>query len=412
MDQDNSKRLTRSLAISSGKGGVGKSNIAVNTALALAKQGERVCLFDADTGLANVNILLDLHPQYTIADVINETKELPDIIVRGPYDLAIVPGATGIAEATNLTAKQQRRLIAALKALEQHFDYLFIDTAAGIGQDVLHFISAAQQALIVVTPEPTSLTDAFSLIKTLKKNHHQHTINIVVNRCRDASQGQAVFKRLAGACQKYLQTDLRFLCYLLEDASISAGVSQQQPVMLLPEDIAANRSFKLLAKSIQRSWAIDKSNTQFSEYWQALTHDAETEYDQQAIANSSKSVEQLMGDIQLWLAKGHWNQQQVSELLAALHTLYQKQLAENPNANSNPVSDATDSGQSNVAATTDSAVTHLVSNLKKRSSTFYDARFGKQDALIHKLQRRDASQNLDHFLKELLNHRHSSTEVS
>lgn len=404
MEQDKSKRLTRSLAISSGKGGVGKSNIAVNTALALAKQGERVCLFDADTGLANVNILLDLHPEFTIADVINETKELPDIIVRGPYDLAIVPGATGIAEATELTPKQQRRLITALKALEQHFDYLFIDTAAGIGQDVLHFIGAAQQTLIVVTPEPTSLTDAFSLIKTLKKQNHQHTINIVVNRCRDASQGQAVFKRLAGASAKYLHTDLRFLCYLLEDASISAGVSQQQPVMLLPEDIAANRSFKLLAKSIQRSWAIDKSSSQVSEYFQALTNEQESEYDQQAISNSSKTVEQLMADIQLWLDNGQWTQQQVSELLAALNSQYQRQLP--------PVSMVTPAPQITTADNTDTAVSHLVSNLKKRSTTFYDARFGKQEALIHKLQRRDASQNLDSFLKELLNHRHSSAEVS
>jgi MinD-like ATPase involved in chromosome partitioning or flagellar assembly len=161
------KQLPRVIAISSGKGGVGKSSIAVNLGISLAKTGARVCIFDADTGLANVNILLGLTPQYSLEHVLFGAKAIEEVMMEGPHGLKIVPGANGISECVNLHPRQQLRLTGELARIEEDFDYILVDTAAGISDTTLDFISASQHALVVLTPEPTSLTDALSLIKLL-----------------------------------------------------------------------------------------------------------------------------------------------------------------------------------------------------------------------------------------------------
>jgi len=143
------------IAISSGKGGVGKTNIATNLGITLASHGKRVCIFDADTNLANINILLNINPPYTLQQVLSGEKEIEDILVDGPAGLQIVPAASGIAEFIQLGRVQQERLLAALKQLESRFDYLLIDTAAGISDSVLNFLQAAPYTVLMITPEPT-----------------------------------------------------------------------------------------------------------------------------------------------------------------------------------------------------------------------------------------------------------------
>ncbi len=166
---DTEREPSRVIAVSSGKGGVGKTSISVNLAIALASRGKRVCVFDADTSLANVNILLNIAPRHTLEQVLDGSRRIEEILVQGPGGITIVPAASGIAQFASLDFKQQTLLLQALHVLEQQFDYQIIDTAAGISENVTTFLEAADHCVLVVTPEPTSLTDAFALVKVLQR---------------------------------------------------------------------------------------------------------------------------------------------------------------------------------------------------------------------------------------------------
>ncbi len=272
------QRKARSMAITSGKGGVGKSSITVNLAISLAKQGRKVCIFDADTGLANINIMLNISPDYTIEHVIRGEKQISDILLPAAHDIRVIPGASGISECANLSTEQQVKLFDALSKLESHFDYILIDTAAGIAQSVLHFIRASHLAVVVVTPEPTSLTDAFSLIKVLKRQGHTQPIQVIINRCRDADQARKVFQRLTRASRKYLELDLKYLSFLPEDDSMKAAVSLQHPVALYPNSDPTSRCFSRLAESVERQWPGQENKLSFSEYWEQLGSEKPTRH--------------------------------------------------------------------------------------------------------------------------------------
>ncbi|MBQ0724198.1 MAG: AAA family ATPase, partial [Cycloclasticus sp.] len=191
----NKSPKARVITITSGKGGVGKSSTSTNLALALTALNKKVCVFDADASLANINILLGLQPKYTLQHLLNGEKTLKDIIIDGPRGLKIVPGATGVAEYTHLTAEQKDVLLLALDQLQQEFDYLIIDTAAGISDDVLDFVKAAQFSIVIITPEPTSLTDSFSLLKVLKRADYSRTSYILVNMAMNYDNSQLIYKR-------------------------------------------------------------------------------------------------------------------------------------------------------------------------------------------------------------------------
>jgi len=307
----------RTLAVTSGKGGVGKSSITVNLGLSLAKQGLRVCLFDADTGLANANILLDLHPQYTIEHVLNGEKALSDIMLTAAYGMKVIPAATGIVECAELAPDQQQQLLNQLRALDTEFDYLLIDTAAGIGSNVLHFVASAQQTLVVITPEPTSLTDAFSLIRVLKRLNYHQPLQVVVNMCHDAQQARDVFNRLRGVVKKYVALDLKYLGFLHFDESMRRAVQLQLPVALYPGNDPSSRSFTRLAEHLETLWQNSGTGGEFASYWQQLSRTppqnglnllGPTEFVQR--------VHQLVNE-------GVWNTRDVSQVIAQLQSLPQ-----------------------------------------------------------------------------------------
>lgn len=258
----------RVIAISSGKGGVGKSSIAVNLGISLAKTGARVCIFDADTGLANVNILLGLTPQYSLEHVLFGAKAIEDVMLEGPHGVKIVPGANGISECVSLHPRQQMRLTSELARIENAFDYILVDTAAGISDTTLDFISASQHALVVITPEPTSLTDAFSLIKLLKRRRSQIAYHVVVNMCSNTGQAKEVFHRFSAAVEKYIGIEPVYLGYILRDESLRAAVTLQNPVALFPESDPSCSSFIRLADSLDRATAEPIESPAFSAYWQ------------------------------------------------------------------------------------------------------------------------------------------------
>lgn len=259
--------MPRVIAISSGKGGVGKSSIAVNLGISLAKTGAKVCLLDADTGLANVNILLGVTPQFNLEHVLYGAKAIEDVMIDGPHGLKVIPGANGISECVSLHPRQQLRLTRELARVESDFDFLLIDTSAGVAESTLDFVSAAHHTLVVITPEPTSLTDAFSLIKLLKRRSSNIHYHVVVNMCGSANQANEVFHRFSAAVEKYIGIHSQYLGFILRDESMRAAVVLQNPVAMFPDDDPSCRSFIKLADKLDSATADMPGSSSFSAYW-------------------------------------------------------------------------------------------------------------------------------------------------
>lgn len=237
--------MTKLLTIASGKGGAGKTSISLNLALALADANYRVCLFDADLGLANVNILTGLYPQHGLAQVMEGSHTLSDIMIRNFNGIDIIPGSSGVEKLANLTSQEAGRLIRAFLALPD-YDYFLIDTSAGISSQVLSFCRAAQEMILVVTPEPTSLTDAYSLLKVLSKKGTMPNIRVVVNRVRTAQEAKASYAKLKKTVFNFLSTRISPLGIVARDPSVSSAVVAQIPFIIKYPDTQAARCIRAL----------------------------------------------------------------------------------------------------------------------------------------------------------------------
>lgn len=266
-----SSRTPRVIAVTGGKGGVGKTSIAINLAIALSRTGSKVCLFDGDTSLANTNIMLGIYPAFTLEHLFTGERSIQEIVINGPEGIQIVPGASGVAQCVELDVGQQQRLVTSIRSIEKHYDYMLIDTAAGIGPTVLHFIAASQLALIVITPEPTSLTDAFSLLKVLKRRGYRRRVQVVVNMAANPSQSKKTYSRFSQAVFKYLNLHTEYLGSVWMDESMRNAVATQKPVALFPKTDPSARCFYRIAENIDG--VFERPNTPrlaFSEYWQKV----------------------------------------------------------------------------------------------------------------------------------------------
>jgi len=256
------------IAITSGKGGVGKTNITTNLGIALAKNGHKVCIFDADTSLANINILLGLTPEFTLEQFLKGEKEIEDILLTGPEGVKIIPSASGIAELSDLQDDQQSRIVDALRVLEQQFDYILIDTAAGISENVICFLQSAQYAVVVISPEPTSLTDAFSLIKVLQRRNYDKPIYTLVNMAKNYKHSMDVFKRFSHAVNKYVHLKIRYLGYIPMDKAMRSAVAMQSPVIISEPRSPAARCITLLTQILLKHFKTDgDSDNRISTFW-------------------------------------------------------------------------------------------------------------------------------------------------
>jgi flagellar biosynthesis protein FlhG len=243
------------IAVSGGKGGVGKTSVAVNLATALGHAGREVLLLDGDLGLANVDVLLGLAPRYTLAHVLSGERSLSEVIVRAPSGVQVAPAASGVARLANLSPLEHAGLLQAFSTLGQHLDTLVVDTAAGIADGVLRFAQAAQHLLVVVRDEPTSLTDAYALIKVLSRDHGVRRFRVLANMTRNMNQGASVFARLERVASRYLDVVLDYAGEVPDDPCMGRAVRLQRPVLeAFPESPAA-RAFRNLAR-LSESWAV------------------------------------------------------------------------------------------------------------------------------------------------------------
>lgn len=220
------------IAVASGKGGVGKTTVSVNVAVALAKKGRRVALLDADMGLANVDILLGIYPKFNLAHVLSGEKSLNEIMMEGPSGLKVIPGASGIQKMSELTTMEQAALIRAFSEIDQEMDVLIVDTAAGISASVINFVRACQEVMVVICDEPTSLTDAYAFIKLLNRDYAVSDFNVIANMIRTGEQGKKLFQKLCKVTDAYLDVNLQFIGTLPYDLNLRKSVQQQSPVVL------------------------------------------------------------------------------------------------------------------------------------------------------------------------------------
>lgn len=234
--QPQKPHLARVITVTSGKGGVGKSSISVNLALQLSRLGKKVIILDADFGLANVEVMLGIRPKYTLADLMFRGKELNEIITTGPANIGFISGGSGIQELSNLSREQIVYLTGSLYLLDELADYVIIDTGAGISDAVLEFVMSCSEVLLVTTPEPTSITDAYALLKTLNKKSGYDTthttIKMIANRVASYEEGRELYNKLSVVVNKFLQLKVEFLGSIPMDNTVPKALMQQKPFSL------------------------------------------------------------------------------------------------------------------------------------------------------------------------------------
>ena len=240
----------RAIAVVSGKGGVGKTNVVANLAAALGRRGQRVVVIDADLGLANVDTLLGLEPRGTIRQVLNGACAIQEVFVDGPVGVRVVPASRGFEDMTQLTDAQRLRLLEQVDSLEGALDVLLLDTGTGISPNVLFFAMAAQEIMIVLTPEPTALTDAYALIKVLSTRYAEHHFAILVNMARSEWEAKKTFTHLSRVAERFLHASLRFAGSIPYDPEVPDAVRRQRTVVELAPDAPASRAFEALADRV------------------------------------------------------------------------------------------------------------------------------------------------------------------
>lgn len=245
------KRAARIMTVASGKGGVGKTNVSVNLAISYAQMGKKVLLMDADLGLANINILLGIIPKFTLYDVMKGRKTVAEIIIPYKENIFIVPGASGFYQLADLRDDQKEALVANLEALDD-YDIIIVDAGAGVSENVLSFVAASSEVLVVTTPEPTALTDAYGMIKAIAAKADDVSVKLIVNMIQDSLQGKRVFQKLSDVCHRFLKMKLDNLGFVYDDIAVKQAVSAQKPLVLSFPDSKAAQSIKHLVLRLEK----------------------------------------------------------------------------------------------------------------------------------------------------------------
>lgn len=246
--------LSRVITVTSGKGGVGKSNVSINLAIQLKKMGQRVIILDADFGLANIEIMFGTIPQYNLADLIYQGKSMQEIINWGPGEVGFISGGSGIAGLSNLSTENLLYIVKNLAQLDAIADVIIIDTGAGISDAVLEFLVASSEILLVTTPEPTSITDSYSLLKALNRHPRFYKefskIKVIANRVGNEKEGETLFNKLNMVVNRYLKLPIEYLGFVPQDEQLAGAVMQQKPVSLQNENAKSSKAFEQMANTL------------------------------------------------------------------------------------------------------------------------------------------------------------------
>lgn len=253
VDEQKEIKNARVIAVTSGKGGVGKTSLSVNLAIKFSEMGKRVVVFDADFGLANVEVMLGIRPKYNLLDVINNNKSITDIITVGPNKIGFISGGSGVSELAALDSEKIKNLITELVKLDELYDIIIIDTGAGITDSVMEFVMMSPEVILVVTPEPTSITDAYSLLKVLRRkdkfNPLYKTINVITNRVSSIDEGKEIYNKINTVSSKFLNTKLQYLGSVAQDKNASMAIIEQKPVVVShPQTLAAKDICQIASK--------------------------------------------------------------------------------------------------------------------------------------------------------------------
>lgn len=240
----------RVIAVTSGKGGVGKTNFSANLAALAAKSGKRVLILDADLGLSNVDVLFGVKPTHHVGDLLSGSATIDDVLIRAAPNIHILPAGSGVQNLTELKPEQQMQLVASLDSLQDRFDLVIIDSGAGIGTNVLFFVSAAQEAVLVLSPEPTSLVDAYAVIKVASLQGGVKDFGVVINPVVDELSARDMFKKLSAVSGRFLTAHLRHLGYVPRDENVHKAVMLQRPVVDVYPMCPASRALADVAKRL------------------------------------------------------------------------------------------------------------------------------------------------------------------
>lgn len=244
------QRPIRVIAITSGKGGVGKTNIAANLAYHLSQMKKKTLILDADMGLANIDVILGLAPKYNLSHVLSGEKALADVILEGPGGMQILPASSGIQEMAELSKGEKLALLDELGEFGGELDFLLIDTAAGIAGNVIYFNVAAREIIVVVSPEPTSITDAYALIKILYSNYGEKRFMLLANMVRNSSEAREVFLKVSNATSHFLNLSIDYLGYVLDDTRVTDAVRRQKAVAEIYPDSRASKCLQSIARKL------------------------------------------------------------------------------------------------------------------------------------------------------------------
>lgn len=260
----------RVLSFTSGKGGVGKSQIVANMALLFARQGYKILILDADMGLANVDIMFGVHPRFTISDVLKNERSLDDIITNVGQNIDIIPASSGMMELTSLSKIQKLNLLNQIDRLDQDYDFLLIDTASGISKDVMYFNVAAEEIIVVTTPEPTAITDAYALIKVLHAQFKEKNFDLLVNFAKNEREALNVYQKIVNVADQFIAANISYLGYLPVDKSVGEAIRGRRPVLEKNPDARISKCLECVSEAIlEKSVSVtSKGTVQF--FWKRL----------------------------------------------------------------------------------------------------------------------------------------------